>query len=74
MGKTVRCIRILSDDEHFALLSHGPIWLVDRELSYSSSEGRRFNPWAPDRYLMPIRPDAETDEAVTAMSESEKHG
>jgi hypothetical protein len=69
-GKTVTAIRLLGDDEHTSR-GQGPIWLVDREMSFMNGFGERnWFPWVPDKCLLPINPDdqhqeVETDETAT---------
>jgi len=63
IGKTVTCIRLLAYEEHFLTADFGDVWLVDTPLEFSRSEWpdepRDLIPWAPDKYLMPIRPQKE---------------
>lgn len=56
-GKFVTTIRLLLPHEHNVPFTWGPIWLVDRELSYTNLQGvRNWHPWAPDKMLLPINP------------------
>jgi hypothetical protein len=65
-GKLVTTIRLLGDHEH-TCRSFGPMWLVDRDLSFTNClDERHWYPWAPDKCLLPIKPKGDE---VTERSE-----
>lgn len=56
-GKFVTTIRLLEPHEHNVAAHAGPVWLIDRDMSYTNLFGERnWHPWAPDKKLMPINP------------------
>lgn len=65
-GKTVTCVRLMpdgaalttrADGASFYAAAAGPIWFIDRPLVWDHV--CEDLPYAPDKYLMPIRPDAD---------------
>ncbi len=67
LGKTCTVIRLLGEFEHL-LLGMGPVWLVDRPMTCSNEWVTDQHPWAPDRFLMPIRdPGEELAEDLVAV-------
>lgn len=64
IGKTLTCIRLLARDEHLVEDRLGPVWEVDREVSYDTlCRGTVWHNYCPDMVLLPINPKPD-DEAV----------
>lgn len=73
VGKSVTCLELLPAGSERVRLSWGPLWRVDRQLTYINEIGfEHKKSVCPDMCLMPIRP-AEDEETVTECSLSESH-
>lgn len=69
IGKTLTCIRLLTRDEHRVEDRFGPVWEVDREVSYETPRGKIWRNYCPDAVLLPINP--KPDDEVVEQSEGE---
>jgi hypothetical protein len=59
-GKMVTCIRLEDPGCRFRPELRGCVWLIDRELEWTSNKGNSYlGAYCPDEYLMPIRPDGD---------------
>jgi hypothetical protein len=67
VGKMLTCVRLIGvgyENEGFRILKgEGPCWQIDRELHWVNTVtgAALLLPYAPDKILLPIRPD-ELDE------------
>lgn len=68
IGRVVTCIRLLERHEHFAREQGGPVWLVDTELWWDGSRGLTQQPWAFDKWLLPINPKGESVETLDEVT------
>lgn len=70
-GKMVTCIRLEHPPKSIVLTPRAQemaIWLIDRELQWST-DGKPgvVMPYCPDEYLMPIRPEPDTEDLETTQ-------